>query len=90
MGADEKNAATYHGGEYTPSTEEVRKHWENVGFAGTGTEFDRWLEQVRAEAKAEALNEAADWVCDNGGDLVSRGIEDELLNRADQYKENQS
>ena len=60
MGANEKHDATYHGGEYTPSTEEVRKHWENVGFAGTGTEFDRWLETVRAEAKAEALIEYAD------------------------------
>lgn len=44
---------------YTPTTEQVRAHWENVGFAGTGEEFDRWLEQVRAEAKAEALTEAA-------------------------------
>lgn len=61
MGADEKHAATYHGREYTPTTEEVRKHWENVGFAGTGTEFDRWLETVRAEAKAEAWDEAVKW-----------------------------
>ncbi|MGH3651573.1 hypothetical protein [Glutamicibacter sp.] len=64
MGADEKHAATYHGGEYTPDAEQVRASFANSGMhrerpvmkAG----FDRWLETVRAEAKAEALNEAAE------------------------------
>ncbi len=65
MGANEKVAATFHG--YTPSTERVRISWvrDSVNaFKGersqAESQFDRWLEQVRAEAKAEALTEAAD------------------------------
>lgn len=63
MGANEKHAATYHGGKYTPDAEQVRASFANSGMhrerpvmkAG----FDRWLEAVRAEAKAEALTEVA-------------------------------
>lgn len=47
-----------HGGEYTPSAEEVRRHW---GLAVDThrreerlAEFDRMIAKVRAEAKAEA------------------------------------
>ena len=75
MGADEKHAATYHGGEYTPTTNDIREVWggfsEYGGLvirpSGTATflddryaEFDRWLETVRAEAKAEAWHEGWD------------------------------
>lgn len=54
--------------EYTPTLEEVR---ENYGWNGhdsyiesnreaSKAQFDRFIKQYRAEAKAEALNEAAD------------------------------
>ncbi|WP_413455971.1 hypothetical protein ACLQ8T_05685 [Glutamicibacter sp. FR1] len=71
MGADEKHAATYHGGKYTPTkymptTDDLRDLWvdskldhlpRHLGIPLVPTvqaEFDRWLETVRAEAKAEA------------------------------------
>lgn len=71
MGADEKHAATYHGGEYTPDLDDLRDLWVDskldhlpraVGIPLVPTvqaEFNRWLETVRAEAKAEALLETA-------------------------------
>ena len=64
MGADEKHAATYHGGEYTPATENVEHSYvayrsSKVDLITGHHEFTHWLETVRAEAKAEALNEAA-------------------------------
>ncbi|QEP06158.1 hypothetical protein [Glutamicibacter sp. ZJUTW] len=66
MGADEKHAATYHGAEYTPDTEIMRCLFkigrvtrnQNVGGQQMDAEFDRWLETVRAEAKAEAYKDA--------------------------------
>lgn len=64
MGANEKHDATYHGAEYTPSTEAVRSafsHHRDAGMEAYNTGlFDRWLETVRAEAKAEAYKDAAD------------------------------
>lgn len=65
MGANEKHDATYHGGEYTPDTEIMRFLFKigrltrnkNVGGEQMDDEFDRWLETVRAEAKAEAWAE---------------------------------
>lgn len=71
MGADEKHDATYHGREYTPATENVEHSYvayrsSKVDLITGHHEFTRWLETVRAEAKAEALREAAhdlfDWV----------------------------
>ena len=60
MGASEKHDATYHGGEYTMELGRVRHAaTEPYGERITGAEFDRWLEAVRAEAKAEALREVA-------------------------------
>jgi len=71
MGANDKAEATYHGG-YTPDVEQLRDMWvdskldhlpRNVGIPLVPTvqaEFNRWLETVRAEAKAEALNEYAE------------------------------
>ncbi|MBM7767342.1 hypothetical protein [Glutamicibacter nicotianae] len=70
MGANEKHAATYHGGEYTPDADGLRDLWVDskldhlpraAGIPLVPTvqaEFNRWLETVRSEAKAEALEEA--------------------------------
>lgn len=61
MGADEKHAATYHGGEYTPSLEEIRRHWGLAVDAHRReerlAEFDRMIAKIRAETKAEAWDE---------------------------------
>lgn len=69
MGADEKHAATYHGGEYTPDTTRVRHAYvDHLDFSAqtfgltsdekfASDSFTRWLETVRAEAKAEAWDE---------------------------------
>ncbi|MFC9934599.1 hypothetical protein [Glutamicibacter sp. NPDC127525] len=103
MGANEKHAATYHGGEYTPSTKAVRASFSHHRDAGMETYnagiFDRWLETVRAEAKAEALREAADeinqidpswnsalWI-EPPGHYVP--LPEWLRERANQYKEEQ-
>ena len=74
MSANEKHAATYHGGEYTPMTmvhlnddltrikhtyADSMRTRTGVGTATFDAEFDRMIAQVRAEAKAEALREAA-------------------------------
>lgn len=51
--------------EYTPDTETVREQYtrEQPPHIGTvsekSAEFDRWLERVKAEAAAEALEEEA-------------------------------
>ena len=76
MGANEKHAATYHGGEYTPELIELRvayrlmeadlmmdpnsKPHDPELMAESDAEFDRLITKIRAEAKAEALNEAID------------------------------
>ena len=67
MGANEKYEAAMYGGEYVPNTDEVRSIYSqhrNVTYADftqyRAAEFDRWLATVRAEAKAEALEEAID------------------------------
>lgn len=69
MGANEKHAATYHGGEYTPTTAIVHSIYMTAWNSTVDPvdqqevqdkardEFTRWLETVRAEAKAEALHE---------------------------------
>jgi len=102
MGANEKHAATYHGGEYTPTTDELRDIWvdynlnplprsQGIPLVETAqAEFDRWLETVRAEAKAEALQDAADEVLGYDPRVSLRGIYAALKFRANQYKENQS
>ncbi|MGP5523972.1 hypothetical protein ACTXM3_11860 [Glutamicibacter arilaitensis] len=50
--------------DYTPSTKTVRRAYAQAGNSLIHEEaradtFDRWLAKVRAEAKAEALEEAA-------------------------------
>lgn len=71
MGANEKHAATYHGGEYTPTTAIVHSIYMTAWNSTVDPvdqqevqdkardEFTRWLETVRAEAKAEALERLA-------------------------------
>lgn len=54
--------------DYTPTTEQVRTEWiESAGQNQSQTNrlhstaaFERWLAGVRAEARAEALHDAAD------------------------------
>lgn len=63
MGANDKHEATYHGGEFTPDTATIRTFYtsdtDGNPIPGRAAQFNRWLETVRAEAKAEALNEVA-------------------------------
>lgn len=71
MGANEKHAATYHGTEYTPTTAVVHSIYMTAWNSTVDPvdqqevqdkardEFTRWLETVRAEAKAEAWDEGA-------------------------------
>lgn len=92
MGANEKHEAAMNG--FTPATDEVRALYvagtpvHRVSVATSYAEFDRWLDQIRAEAKAEALNEAADQVSSIDGreDYAAR---DWLRARANQIKEGQ-
>lgn len=91
MGADEKHAATYHGGEYTPATENVEHSYvayrsSKVDLITGHHEFTRWLETVRAEAKAEALQDAA---FDLPAGMSRKGFYKWLRARANQYKEEQ-
>ncbi|KUM31599.1 hypothetical protein AQ436_00215 [Arthrobacter sp. EpRS66] len=118
MGANEKHDATYHGGEYTPDADGLRDLWVDskldhlpraVGIPLVPTvqaEFTRWLETVRAEAKAEALHEVLTVLnaeiedappANHEEDNYEAGYIDGLMfaekfteTRANQYKENQS
>lgn len=65
MGANDKLDATFHGGEYTPRLSHVRAAYARttrraVGLEESEAQFARWLSKIRAEAKAEALEEAID------------------------------
>ncbi|QDY64861.1 hypothetical protein FQA45_00230 [Glutamicibacter halophytocola] len=95
MGANDKVAATFRGGECTPDADGLRDLWVDskldhlpraAGIPLVPTvqaEFDRWLETVRAEAKAEPLREAASDVFDTEMPAhTARWLED----RANQYK----
>lgn len=91
MGANEKHAATYHGAEYTPSTKVVRaifSHHRDAGMEAYNVGiFDRWLETVRAEAKAEALEAAANEVGAWGTECIPAARA--LSVRANQLRETQ-
>ena len=102
MGANEKFDAATHGGEYVPSTESVREEYRNGRQFGElysktdfRAEFDRWLETVRAEAKAEALTDMAHVLeadipghaHENGQIIAGRNIIRIIRARANQYKE---
>lgn len=91
MGANEKFDAATHGGEYVPATENVEHSYvayrsSKVDLITGHHEFTRWLETLRAEAKAEALNEAADQVSSIDG-REDHAARDWLRNRANQMKE---
>lgn len=84
MGANEKHEAAMHGGEhYFGSADPVSAN--RVRFMSE-SELDRFIAKIRAEAKAEALNEAAEQVhsIDGREDPAAR---DWLRERANQMKE---
>ena len=90
MGANNKYEAAMHGGEYTPATENVEHSYvayrsSKVDLITGHLEFTRWLETVRAEAKAEALNEAAISVMDERIESETEAS-NWLDTRANQYK----
>lgn len=68
---------------HTPSTAEVCDAWEHHSDWSISN-FDRWLYQVRAEAKAEALRDAASIKLGNG--YYEMLVEDELNTRADRIE----
>lgn len=91
MGANNKYDATYHGGQYTPATENVEHSYvsyrsSKVDLVTGHDEFTRWLETVRAEAKAEALRESAISVMDERIESETEAS-NWLDTRANQYKE---
>jgi len=109
MSANEKHAATYHGA-YTPNVDELRDAWVDNELnplprtqaielvSKVQTAFDGWLETVRAEAKAEALNEVANaFQYKAWNELIQGNLQDRLRvaqpitawlrARANQYKE---
>lgn len=79
MGANDKLAATNYSGEVTPDTDAVRYYYIDAGsnverYTGTvspeglrrSAEFNRWLNQVRAEAWEQGAFAAATSL-DHGG-----------------------
>lgn len=104
MGVNEKNAATYHGGQYTPPVRDLRTSYvalrdkDTTSLEEAREEFQRGIDRIRAEAKAEALNEVANafqymaWSELIKGSLqdrlrVAQPITEWLRARANQYKE---
>lgn len=93
MGANEKHDATYHVREYTPATEEVEDSYTmdqvqtnlRKSTVVAREEFRRWLETVRAEAKAEAWDECANHISDVD-DFAPPRLAGELK-QANPYKE---
>lgn len=67
MGANEKHAAAMHGRLGTPSMDIMRLFYKigrrsrlpDVSIDSMNAEFDRFITKIRAEAKAEALEELA-------------------------------
>lgn len=97
MGANDKAEATYHG--RTPDTQIVEHAYvayrsSKVDLITGHHEFTRWLETVRAEAKAEALEEMANdlesrlagYTRENGQTLAGREIIRELRDRTEQIR----
>lgn len=105
MGANDKHEATYHAGEFTPDIATIRTFYtsdtDGNPIPGRAAQFNRWLETVRAEAKAEALNEVAKLIESKAKildpeDPIQQGARiglitasTDLANRANQYKEAQ-
>lgn len=75
--------------EFTPTTSDVRSLYvlstpaHAVSIGDGKAEFDRWLEQVRTEAKIEALVEAAEKLFEVTLDDKQR---DWLRNRAERIR----
>ena len=44
---------------HTPTTEEIRQHWTDIGFGGDGPSFDRWHQEELRQAKEQAWREGA-------------------------------
>ena len=98
MGANEKFDAAMHRG-FDPVTESVCERFMHDRYMTDGVntdqsraEFDRWLDRVRAEAKAEALDSLAQELVDvdmAGADEPIRAYDAAvwLRDRANQYKE---
>lgn len=92
MGADEKHAATSHGVRHDPDLNVVRTVYAGASpvpsYDERAAAFDRMIAKVRAEAKAEALDEAAGAYPVMLRDMVSRGsVAAWLRARDNQYKE---
>jgi len=107
MGANDKLDATFHGGEYTPSTGEIVNAWikhrahHYQGLVSSdqiiqdlSAEISRGMDKIRAEAKAEALNEYAETLGHRISGAIRkygqaqgdfRDIIQELRDRANQY-----
>lgn len=80
---------------YTPTTDELRDIWvdynlnplprsQGIPLVETAqADFDRWLETVRAEAKAEAWDECM-------SSAYIDGVNRRVVNTPNPYKENQS
>lgn len=84
MGANNKYEAAMHGGEHDfGSADPVSAN--RVRFMSE-SEFDRFIAKVRAEAKAEALEEAAISVMDERIECETEAS-NWLDTRANQYKE---
>ncbi|WP_121866159.1 hypothetical protein [Glutamicibacter nicotianae] len=94
MGANEKHAATCHGVRHDPELNLVRAVYAGASPVPSYDEraeaFDRTIAKVRAEAKAEALEELADTygaLPNFQTVLLTRAAR--MRDRANQYKEEQ-
>ena len=99
MGANEKYEAAYHGGEYGEILDSSRLNYALSKDPGNGRtteewwavkdeafkEFDRAIAKIRADAKAEALREAAISVMDERIESETEAS-NWLDTRANQYK----
>lgn len=92
MGANEKFDATFHGGEHDFGSADLISA-NRVRFMSE-SELDRFIAQIRAEAKREALNESASEIDRLDSDvemydenLNARQVSHWLRNRANQHKD---
>lgn len=72
-------------GDFTPTLDEVRAIYalgtpaHHVSIGGSYAEFDRAIAQIRADAKVEALREAADAFDYGAWDFTRDGMDDDEL-----------
>lgn len=91
MGANEKYEAAMHGAKFTPDADAVESAYvqhrsHQVTLIEAHHEFNRAIEKIKAEAKAEALNEAADQVSNIDG-REDHAARDWLRAHAEQIRE---